>query len=211
MRVILADTQVLVRAGLRKLIEALRGVEVVGETGDGQELLEMIGHLRPEVVVTEVDLVHIRGIDALQQAQRHYPEVNFLMLSSQHEARHVRSALKVGARGFLVKDAELPELELALRAVARGQTYLSPSISHNALNARRHQRAEEQVALTPRQRQVLQLVGRGRTTKEIAGLMGVSPKTVETHRMRMMQSLGLYGTSALMRFAIRVGADGGEF
>ena len=211
MRLILADTQVLMRAGLRKLIEALPGIEVVAETGDGQQLLELVGQHRPDVVVTEIELAHVRGIDVVNQAQRHYPEVQFLILSSQHEARNVRGALKCGARGFLAKDAELPELELALRAVARGQTWLSPSISHNALNARRHQRAEEQVTLTPRQRQVLQLVGRGRSTKEIAGLMGVSPKTVETHRTRMMQSLGLYGTNALMRFAIRSGVDGGEF
>lgn len=211
MRVILADAQTLVRAGLRKLIESLADIEVVDETGDGRELLEMISRHRPDVVVTEIQLTTVKGIDVVTQSRRHFPEVQMLILSSQQDARHVRSALKCGAAGFLVKDAALAELEIALRAVARSQTYLSPSISHNALAIRRHQRAEDQVALTARQRQVLQMIAAGRSTKQIAGLLGVGVKTVETHRTRMMHTLGLYGTNALMRYALRVGLDAPDY
>ena len=211
LRVILADAHTLVRAGMRKLVEGLHAIEVVDETGDGQELLEMIREHRPDVVITEIALTRVKGLDVVQQSRRHFPEVELLVLSSQTDARHVRAALKCGAAGYLVKDAELPELELALRAVAKGQTYLSPSVSQNALSNRRHQRAEDQVQLTARQRQVLQMIAAGRSTKEIAGLLGVSIKTVETHRTRMMQTLGLYGTNALMRYALRLGLDAPEY
>ena len=207
MRVILADPQILVRAGIRRLIDALERVEVVAETGDGQELLDLVARLRPDVVVTELTLQGMSGLDAVAQLRRHYPEVEVLVLSSQTGAQSVRAVIKSGVSGFLSKDAEPQELELALHAAARGQSYLSPQISRIALEQRRHRRAEERPLLTARQRQVMQLIARGRSTKEIAGIMGVSVKTVETHRARMMQTLGVRGSSALMHYAIRQGFD----
>jgi len=209
-RLILAEPQTLVRAGLVCLIEAQTPGKVIGEAVDGQQLLELTGKLHPQLVISELALGRMSGLEALSQLRRHYPEVAVLMLSSQLDSHSVRTALKLGAAGFLGKNAEPQELALGLQAVERGQVYLSPGIAHLAFERRNaSQRAEDHVALTPRQKQVLQLIARGRSTKEIAGLMGVSIKTVETHRARMMQSLGLYGTNALMRYAIRLGMDSG--
>lgn len=210
MRLILAEPQALVRIALTRLIEQNAKVEIIGEAADGQHLLAQVGRLHPDVVITEVNLPQMSGLEALAQIRRHYPEVAVLMLSAQTDSQAVRSALKLGAVGFLSKNAGLPELQLALGAIERSQVYLSPEIAHLAFERRGNaQRAEDNVALTPRQRQVLQLIARGKSTKEIAGLMGVSIKTVETHRARMMQALGLFGTNALMRFAIRQGLDSG--
>lgn len=210
MRLIIAEPQTLVRAGLVRLIEQQGRAEVVGEAEDGQQLLEQVARLHPAVVISELALGRMSGLETLSQLRRHYPEVAVLMLSAQLDSQAVRSALKLGAAGFLGKNAEPQELLLALQAVERGQVYLSPGIAHLAFERRNaSQRAEDHVALTPRQKQVLQLIARGRSTKEIASLMGVSIKTVETHRARMMQSLNLYGTNALMRYAIRLGMDSG--
>jgi DNA-binding NarL/FixJ family response regulator len=207
MRIVLADSRNLVRAGLKRLIEEHTEARVVGEACDGQGLLELVGQHHPDAVLTEIDLAGITGLEALVQIRRHYPEVAVLILSSLTDGQHIRAAIRNGAAGFLDKDAEPMELALALRAVQRRQIYLSPSISHAAVERRNSQRVEDDVSLTPRQRQVLQLIARGKSTKEIAGLMGVSIKTVETHRARMMNALGLYGTNALMRYAIRTGLD----
>lgn len=210
MRLVLADPHTLVRAGLARLVEQQTQARVIGEAADGQQLLELTGRLHPDLVICEVTLGGMTGLEALSQIRRHYPEVAVLLLSAQLDGHLVRQALKLGAAGFLGKNAELPELQLALQAVEKGQVYLSPGIAHLAFERRgSSQRMEDQVDLTPRQRQVLQLIARGKSTKEIAGLLGVSIKTVETHRMRLMQALGLFGTNALMRFAIRQGLDAG--
>lgn len=207
MRVVLAESQTLVRAGLRHLIETHSHGVIIGEADNGQTLLELCGRLRPELVLTEINLSGMTGLEALVQIHRHYPEVAVVILTAMTDGQHVRSALRHGAAGFIAKDAEPAELGLALRSVERRHVYLSPSISHKAVERRAGQRVEDGVDLTPRQRQVLQMISRGKSTKEIAGLMGVSVKTVETHRARLMESLGLYGTNALMRYAIRTGLD----
>jgi DNA-binding NarL/FixJ family response regulator len=207
MRVILADSHTLVRAGIRRLIESIDHIEVVAETGDGQQLLDLVARHRPDLVVTELTLTGMSGLDAAAQLRRHYPEVEVLVLSAQTSVQQVRAVVKSGVCGFLAKDAELVELELALRAAVRGQSYLSPQVSRIALEQRRQRRGEDRPVLTARQRQVMQLLARGRSTKEIAAIMGVSVKTVETHRARLMQTLGVRGTNALMHYAIRHGFD----
>ncbi|MDP3858414.1 MAG: response regulator transcription factor [Stagnimonas sp.] len=210
-RLILADELALVRAGLRRLLEDLASpkLEVLAETGDGQELLELVSRLRPDLVITDIALQKLSGLEALQQIRRHYPEVAVLFLSARSEPTQVRQAMQQGACGYLAKDAEPDELGLALRAHAKGQHYLSPKVSGAAFE-RGPRRGEESGVLTARQRQVLRLMARGKTTKEIAALMGVSVKTVETHRARMAQSLGLYGVNALLRYAIRLGFEQGD-
>lgn len=209
MRIVLCEPQALVRAGLKRLIEESTSAKVIGEAGDGQQLLELASRLRPELAISELNLPTMSGMEALQQLRRHYPDVQVLLLGGPAEPQQVRGALQLGASGFLSKDADPAELPLALTAMARRQTYLSPAVSHLAFERRGSQRVEDEVQLTPRQRQVLQLIARGKSTKEIGGLMGVSHKTVETHRMRLMHALGLYGTNALMRYAIRLGLDRG--
>lgn len=210
MRLVLADSQPLVRAGLRRLCEAIEDVTVVGETGDGQKLLELCAKQQPDLALIELTLPTLNGLDALQQIRRHYPQVMVMIVSARSDTSQVRAALKAGAVGFLSKQGEAVELELALRAVGRRQTWLSPNISHSVVGPRRSARAEDSVTLPRRQRQVLQLIARGKSTKEIAQLMGISAKTVETHRARMMEALGLHGTNALMRYAIRTGLEGAD-
>ncbi len=212
MRIVLADSLPLVRSGLRALLEGLPGmaVVVIGETGDGQELLQLVGSLRPDLAIIELRLETLNGIDTLRQLRRHYPEVPVLVLSEQQEGSQVRAALKAGAAGYLSKHGDVAELALALKAVMRKQTYLSPGVADRVVGQRRSARAEDSVTLPRRQQQVLRLIARGRSTKEIAQLMGISSKTVETHRARMMETLGLHGTNALMRYAIRNGLEGAD-
>ena len=210
MRLVLADSQPLVRAGIRKLCEAIAGTEVLGETGDGQQLLELVARQQPDLALIDLTLPSLNGLDALQQIRRHYPQTQVMILSARSESSQVRAVLKAGAVGYLSKQGEAAELELALKAVEKRQTYLSPSISHALVGTRKSARAEDSVTLPRRQQQVLQLIARGKSTKEIAQLMGISTKTVETHRARMSEALGLYGSNALMRYAIRTGLEGAE-
>lgn len=205
-----ADPQLLVRAGLRQLLEKISGVNIVGEAADGRELLDQIVGLHPQVVICELALPEVSGLDIVRRVVRHMPDVRVLFLSAQTDPGQVRAAIKAGAAGFLSKFAEPVELELAVRAVARGQTYLSPSISRHAIERRRAPRGEEQIVLSPRQREVLRLIGRGKSTKEIAALLGIGSKTVETHRFRLMQALGLPNTHALVHFAVKALVDAGD-
>lgn len=206
-KLLLAEGQALVRAGLRLLVEHLGAAEVVGETGDGQQLLSQIDRLRPRMALVDTNLPVLNGVEVLAQVRRHYPEVAVLLLASQPDPGQVRSAMRQGAAGFLVKQAEPAELLLAVQSVNRGQIYISPAVSHLLLERRATTRVEDSAALTPRQLQVLTLIGKGRSTKEIAALLGVGVKTVETHRARLMQALGLHGINALMRVALRWGLD----
>ena len=206
--ILLADAHTLVRAGIRKLLETVPDIQVLAEASDGQQLLKLVARHRPDLVITEINLTPLNGLDFTEQSRRHYPEVPVLILSGQTAPQPVRAALKAGVAGFLAKDAEVQELELAIRAVARGQSYFSPSVSRVVLEQRRLQRSEDRPMLTPRQRQVMQLLARGRTTKEIAALIGVGTKTVETHRARLMETLCLKSANALIHYAIRHGFDG---
>lgn len=209
-KLVLAEGHALVRAGLRLLVEQLGSAEVIGEAGDGQQLLTLIGRLRPHLALVDTDLPVLNGIEVLAQVRRHYPEVAVVLLAARADPGQVRAAMRQGAAGFLVKQSEPAELALALRAVAKSQIYISPAVAHLLLDRREATRVEDSASLTPRQLQVLTLIGKGRSTKEIAGLLGVSVKTVETHRARLMQALGLYGTNALMRVALRWGLDAFE-
>lgn len=208
MKIILADKQILVRSGIRCLMQTIPGVKVMAETSDGQELLGLVGRHRPDIVVTDIALYGISGLDCTEQIGRHYPATAVLILSDQTTTPSVRAALKAGVAGFLSKDAEPQELEIALRATVRGQSYLSPNVSRSALEQRRLQRGEDRPKLTVRQRQVMEFLAAGSTTKEIAGIMGVGIKTVETHRARAMETLRLKTANALIHYAIRHGFDG---
>ena len=210
MKVVLAESQSLVRAGFRLLLEMQANAEVVAETGDGQELMTLVARLRPRAAFVDLNLPSVNGLDALAQIRRHYPEVGVMLIAARAEPGQVRAAIKQGAAGFLTLQAEPQELGLALRSLEKQQTYISPAVSNLLLDRRDNTRVEDAATLTHRQRQVLTLIGKGKSTKEIAGLLGVSVKTVETHRARLMQSLGLYGTNALMRTALRWGLDAHE-
>ncbi len=206
-RVLLADDHVLVRAGIRSLLDAMAQVEVVDEAGSGEEALALAAQLRPDVVVMDIAMKGMNGLEATARLREQLPEVRVIVLSMYSSEEYVLQALRAGAAGYLVKDAATAELELALRGVMRGETWLSPSISRQAVDgyARRMGAGAEQEALTPRQREVLKLIARGRSTKEIAYDLNLSVKTVETHRAQIMERLGIRDVAGLVRYAIRVG------
>jgi len=202
-RIVLADPHALVRAGIAQLIAQIPDTVVVGEAGDGERLLALITDKHPHIMLSELSLDGMSGLDVARRVHRHLPTLRILFLSSQADSVHVRTALKAGASGYLSKSGDPQELGLAIRAVMRGQIYLSPGISHHAIERRRAGRAEDSVILSPRQREVLRLIGKGKSTKEIADLLGLGAKTIETHRARLMQALSLNNTNALVHFAVR--------
>lgn len=205
MRVLLADDHTLVRAGIRRLLESFGDFEVVAEARSGRETLELAHLHRPDVALLDLSMPDGNGLETTARLREQLPTVAIVIMSMHADLAHVREALDRGARGFVVKDGAVAELELALRAAAMGQTFLSPEISGRMVDSliRGGQRQEGVQALSPRQREILSRIGRGESTKEIASALGISVKTVETHRTRMMETLGCRRAAELLRFAIR--------
>lgn len=210
LRVILADDHALVRAGLRALLERLDGVEVVAEADDGRVAVALARQHRPDVVCMDIGMPGLNGVDATAQLGQQCPDVRVLMLSMHKNEEYVSHALQAGAAGYLLKDAAPAELDVALQAVARGDVYLSPAVSHHVVSGY-VQRVRAPAGgplvsrLTQRQREVLQLIAEGRTTKQIAATLHLSPKTVETHRRQVMERLAVHDIAGLVRYAVRVG------
>jgi len=208
-RIVLADDHALVRAGLRSLLEAVSDFEVAGEAGDGHEALALVERLNPHVLVLDIGLPGLNGLEVVARVTRQHPETRVVMLSMHAGEEYVRQALAGGASGYLLKDSSVPELELAIRAVVRGKTYLSPDVSQHVvggfLERPADAKAEAASPLTPRQRETLQLIAEGHSTKEIAHRLGVSVKTIESHRSQIMERLGIRDVAGLVRYAVRTG------
>jgi DNA-binding NarL/FixJ family response regulator len=207
-RVLLADDHTLVRAGLRGLLQGIAGVEVVGEAEEGKEAVRLAMELRPEVVLLDIGMPGLNGLDAATQIVRADTSIRVLILSMHSAEEYVLRALRAGCAGYLLKRSAVSELEIAVRAVARGETYLSPSVSKQVVDdyvGRTGGPADPLDALTPRQREILQLVAEGHTSKEIAERLQLSFKTVEAHRAKIMERLDLEDVTGLVRFAVRVG------
>ena len=207
-RVLLAEDHALVRSGIRVLLEELADVEVVGEVANGQEALRFVASHRPDVVLMDLSMPELNGLDATAQIARKYPGVKVLVLSMHGDEEYVAQALTAGAVGYLLKDAGRAELEIAVRAAARGDTSLSPGVSRAVIQdyVQASERRElPRGRLSPRQRQVLQLIAEGSSTKEIARKLNLSVKTVETHRAQLMKRLNVHDIPGLVRHAIRMG------
>jgi DNA-binding NarL/FixJ family response regulator len=207
-RVLLADDHTLVRAGIRGLLEGLQGVEVVGEAGDGQEALHLAETLRPDVVLLDVGMPGLNGLEVAARLATADASIRVLILSMHTSEEYVLRALRAGCVGYLLKASAVAELEVAVRAVARGETYLSPAVSKRVVDdyvSRTGGAADPLDALTPRQREILQLAAEGHSSKEIAQRLGLSYRTVEAHRAQLMERLGLHDLAGLVRFAVRVG------
>jgi DNA-binding NarL/FixJ family response regulator len=202
-RVILADDHALVRAGLRALLERQGEVEIVGETGDGQEVVPLVAKLAPDVLLLDLAMPGLHGLEAAERLAQSHPGTRVLVVSTHTNEAFVTRALRAGAAGYLAKDAAPAELSRAVREVMAGRRYLGASVAHVAGTPAEHGHPLEQ--LTPRQREVLQLLAEGHNVKDIAWTLGVSIKTVETHRAHIMGRLDIRDLAGLVRWAIRMG------
>ena len=207
-RVLLADDHTLVRAGISALLERIERVEVVGEAEDGHHALKLVQELTPDVVLLDLQMPGLNGFEVLQKTAEEFPDVKIVVLSVHDTQDYALRALQSGAAGYLPKSAASAELEMAIDQVSRGKRYLSPTIAQMAsVESSRGgpYGLDAPVELTPRQREVLTLIAEGYSTKDIAGTLGISVKTVETHRAQLMERLGIHDVASLVRYAIRAG------
>ena len=208
LRVLLADDHTLVRAGLRKLLELIPGISVVGESGDGLALLALAEELQPSLVLMDIAMPGLNGLEATARLVKAMPGIRVMILSMHQNKEYVRRALRHGAVAYLLKDSAPMELERAITAVLRGETYLSPAVSKGVLDDYVHRLREDDPPaeqLTPRQREVLQLIAEGLSTKDIARRLDLSVKTVETHRTTLMRQLDVHEVTGLVRHALKLG------
>ena len=212
-RVLLADDHVLVRAGIRALLEKIANVEVVGEASTGREALELVRSNLPSIVLMDIAMTELGGLEALPRITKDFPSVKVIILSAHANEEYVIRALREGASGYMLKDSATTELELAINSVIQGKVYLSPSISRTVIDDYL-QRVGGPVSpleqLTARQREILQLLAEGKNTKEIASDLEVSVKTVESHRLQLMERLNIHNVPGLVRYAIRSGLVSAE-
>lgn len=207
-RVLLADDHELVRAGLRLLLESIEGIDVVGEASNGREAIDLAGTLRPDVVLMDIMMPELNGLDATARITSTRPGPHVLVLSMNAGEESVLAALRAGASGYLLKNVRPVELELAIRAAARGERYLCPGVSGHVVDravSRTRVAESSWDLLTPRQREVLQLVSEGCSSKEIARRLDISVRTAETHRTQLMETLDIHDVAGLVRYALRKG------
>ncbi|EJZ59276.1 response regulator transcription factor [Pseudomonas sp. RSB 5.4] len=206
---LLVDDHSLIRAGVRALVLDIPGYAVVGEASDGSQLLEMVEQLVPDIVLLDISMKETGGLEALQRLKRVRPQSKVLILSMHTDPALIMQALESGAHGYLLKDTTATELEHALEALRNNERYLSPAIAHTVINQAltRTQKNQPEVAdshnLTARQLEILRLIVRGKSTREIANGLGLSIKTVETHRSQIMKRLQIYDVAGLVLFAVR--------
>jgi DNA-binding NarL/FixJ family response regulator len=203
------DDHSLIRAGVRALVLDIPGYAVIGEANDGSQLLEMVEQLSPDIVLLDISMKETGGLEALQRLKRVRPQSKVLILSMHTDPALIMQALESGAHGYLLKDTTATELEHALEALRNNERYLSPAIAHTVINQAltRNQKQQPEVAdshnLTARQLEILRLIVRGKSTREIANGLGLSIKTVETHRSQIMKRLQIYDVAGLVLFAVR--------
>lgn len=206
-RIILADDHAMLRAGVRALLTKIPGASVVGEAGDGREVIEQIRSTHPDVVMLDIAMPGLNGLEALDRIRREHPGVRCIILSMHANEEYVLKAMRSGAAGYLLKNSKPEELQAALESVREGETYLSPGVArHLAEYLQRNGAGDDPLAqLTPRQREILQLIAEGQSTKEMAATLDISSKTVEMHRAQLMERLEIHDVAGLVRYAIRNG------
>jgi DNA-binding NarL/FixJ family response regulator len=208
-RIILADDHRIIRDGIRVLLGGLDGMEVIADVGDGRTAVKLAAELKPDVIVMDIGMPDLNGMEATRQIKAQAPGVQVIALSMHRDVRFVSEMLRAGASGYLLKESAFEELARAIQAVTRHETYLSPGISgvivQDYVSRLGEARPPGSVALTPREREVLQLISEGHSSKEIAFRLHVSLKTVETHRHQIMNKLGLRSVAELTKYALREG------
>jgi len=208
-KIVLADDHSIVRQGLRALIEKQSDMRVIGEASNGRETVAMAGELLPDVILMDVSMPDMNGIEATRRIRTAFPEIKVLALSMHSDRRFAIEMLRAGAYGYLLKDSAFEEMAHAIRAVMSGHTYLCHKIADIVIRDYMDITTKGEVsvfsALTVREREVLQLIAEGKSTKEIASILGVSVKTIETHRQQMMEKLDIHSVAELTKYAIREG------
>lgn len=206
-RILLADEHNLVRKGIRLLLQTMDWVEVVGEAKNGQEVLTQATDLNPDVVLMDINMSYINGLEATCRLKEIAPDVKIIILSSRHKTDYLWQVMRAGANGYLIKDAEIEELRLGIRTVMRGQLYISPfilsSVVSDYLVRTKKQFSHEKLGV--RQREILQMIAQGFTNREISAKLGITTKTTETHRAQLMKHLEVQNTAGLVRYAVRIG------
>jgi DNA-binding NarL/FixJ family response regulator len=207
-RIVLADDHVIVRQGIRRMIEEVRGLKVVGEASDGLELLKIVKEVEPHMIVLDISMPNLRGIEATRELKRTDPHVKVLMLTMHRDKELVYHAIAAGADGYLLKEDSDTELVSAIDMIRQGRSYLSPFFSRglpeNWPESVRQDQKSPLEHLTPREREVLKLVAEGKSSREIGKLLFISSRTVENHRAHVMNKLGVTKTVDLVKYAIRM-------
>jgi two-component system, NarL family, response regulator NreC len=203
-RVVLADDHVLVRQGLKSLLER-EGFQVVAEASDGQEAVRYVQTLKPDIAVLDITMPILNGLDAARQMSLSSPKAKAILLTQHDDEQYLSEALDAGVRGYVLKSQVASDLIQAIRQVSRGEVYLSPGVSSAVMGAYRSKSQKPRDPLTTRERQVLQLIAEGKSTKDVASVLGISVKTAESHRTRLMQKLDIHETASLVLYAVRRG------
>src|SRR5579875_224089 len=207
-RILLADDHWLVRASLSSLLDDFSGIAVVAEAGDGREALELIARHHPDLVLMDISMAGLNGLEATRRIRKEHPQVRVIVLSMHTSEQYVLQALRAGAAGYVLKGSAPRELELAIESVARGEIFLSPAISKHVIDvylSRAEDKTNSLEQLTPRQREILQLIAERNSSKQIAQLLDASVKTIESHRASLMERLDIHDVAGLVRYAIRHG------
>lgn len=208
-RVVVADDHPLMRAGIRSVLERIPGIAIVGEAESGKAVLALIEEHRPDVAFVDISMGEMNGLDVATSVAKDYPVTKVIVISMHAHEGYVEQALRAGASGYLLKDSAIPDLQLALDAARRGDTYLSPAISRAVVRGFLDRASIAERAdggkLTPRQREILTLVARGQSTKQIARALTLSTKTVESHRAQIMQRLDIHDVAGLVKYALKIG------
>lgn len=202
--VLLGDDHVLVRQGLRSLLDRER-IPVVAEASDGQEVIRLTAAHHPDIAVIDISMPTLNGIDAARELVRSFPKTKVILLTQHEEEQYLHEALQSGVRGYVLKSQVVNDLVHAIRQVSHGGFYLSPGVSQAVIEAYRSKPARPSDPLSSRERQVLQLIAEGKSTKDVASLLGISTKTAESHRSRLMKKLDIHETASLVRYAMRRG------
>ena len=205
LRIVIADDHTLVRAGLVTLMARMPDVEVAGEAADGRAALKLVKDLQPDIAILDISMPQLNGLGAAEKIKEGSPKTKVIILSMHANEEYVAQALKAGAAGYLLKDAATTELDLAIKVVAQGQFYLSPAISRQVVDNLLHGGPVGLDLLSPRQREILQLIAEGKSTREIAETLHLSVKTIETHRAQLMERLDIHDVAGLIKYALRKG------
>jgi len=203
-RVVLADDHALVRQSLKSLLES-EGFQIVAEASDGQEAMRHVQLLKPDIIVMDISMPTLNGLEAARQLSLSSPQIKTILLTQHDEEQYLSQALEAGVKGYVLKSQVANDLIQALRQVSRGEVYLSPGVSGAIMDAYRSKAQKPRDPLTGRERQVLQLIAEGKSTKDVASLLGISVKTAESHRTRLMQKLDIHETASLVLYAVRRG------